>query len=211
MPSYSVAEMLATVPPNCAAGAMGDYSLTEKDMAVALALFREHHPATVLDFGVNAGNTAAFLLAQCPWIDLWVGVDLRPELFPQRGIVPQEAGHLAHRDVRFGLVLTDETVADFQAQVAAVGVKFSAIIIDANHTEAGTRRDTEAAERFAASPCLWLWHDYNVDSRQAPMGRPFGVKPYLDGLIAQGRDIHVPDEEDRNPWACCSLAWEIRP
>lgn len=210
MPTYSVAELLAETPENIAAGAMGDYSLTERDMRVALALFNRHKPRNVLDFGCNWGNTAALVLANCPFVELWLGVDLRPELFPKRGIVPQEAGHLARHDPRFRLILTDETVDDLQRQLCGLGLTFDAILMDANHEEAPTRRDTEACEPFAASPCLWLWHDYNVDSRQQPTGRPFPVKAYLDRLIAAGRPIMVPDEADRHPWRCVSLAWEVR-
>ena len=217
MPTYSVEKIQHLIPKDVAAGCTGDYSFTEADMRVALALFQRYVPRNVLDFGVNWGSTADFLLHRCPWIDHWVGVDLEPDLFPERGIVPKQAGHLAAHDSRFDLILTDETVVDFQRDFSELILDwerredvFDCIIVDANHTEAGTRRDTEACERFAAKNCLWLWHDYNVDSRQAPMGRPFGVKAYLDSLIAQGRPINVPDETDRDPWQCCSLAWEIR-
>lgn len=210
MPSYSVDELLAETPLNIAAGRMNDYSLTEKDMRVALALFHQYEPKTVLDFGVNDGSTAAFLLEHCPWIKHWVGVDLRPELFPTRGIVPKQAGRLAAHDGRYSSLLTDETVDDFQRRLTELGWRFDCIIMDANHEDWATKRDTDACEPFAAKPCLWLWHDYNVDSRQAPAGRPFGVLGYIDDLNAGERNIHTPDEKDRDPWRCCSLAWENR-
>jgi len=219
MSDYSVKEILSQTDERIAAGAMGDYSLTEKDMRVALALFRQFRPETVLDFGVNEGHTADFLLKHCPWIKLWVGVDLLPEKFPERGIVPKVAGRLATGDPRFCSLLTDETIGDFQVKVAkliagqpgrpAAAGFFDCVIIDANHEDWATKRDTEGTAPYLRKGGLWLWHDYNVESRQNPNARVFGVKGYLDGLIAAGRQIKTPDEADRDPWTCCSLAWEM--
>ncbi|MCZ2074149.1 MAG: class I SAM-dependent methyltransferase [Bryobacterales bacterium] len=210
MPTYCVEDFLATVPESMATGRMGDFSLTEKDMRVALALFRLYKPKRVLDFGCNQGHTASFLLENCPWIELWVGVDLKPEMFPQRGIVPKLAGRLARGDDRFHAVLTDETIPDMARQLLMNGwSKFDAIIMDANHEDWATKRDTEGCEPHAASPCLWLWHDYNVESRQHSNGKPFSLKGYLDSLERQGHPIMFPDEVDRDPWRCCSLAWEV--
>jgi len=210
MPRYHVDDLLCTVPSCLAEGRMGMYSLTERDMLVALALFRIYRPKRVLDFGCNEGDTASFLLEQCPGITLWVGVDLKPEMFQHRGIVPKVAGHLARGDDRFHAVLTDETIQDMARQLNENGwTEFDAIIMDANHEDWATQRDTEGCEPFAASPCLWLWHDYNVESRYGSVGKPFGVKKYIDKLMRQGRTIMVPDETDRDPFKCVSIAWEV--
>jgi hypothetical protein len=211
MPPYPVRALLDAVPAEVAASAqMGDYSLTERDMRVAAALFATYWPMHVLEVGVCQGHTAAFLLDNFGSIREYVGVDRRPDLFPHCGIVPKYAGQRARRDDRFSCILTDESVEDLQRQLKALGHRFDCIIMDANHTEAGTRRDTEAVWPWSAYECLWIWHDYNVESRQNPTGKVFGVKPYIDGLIAQGRKIMTPDEVDRDPWKCVSLAWEVR-
>lgn len=220
MPIYSVQDLLSETSETLAAGRMNDYSLTEKDMRVALALFRRFKPTRVLDFGTNEGSTAAFLLEQCPDIELWVGVDLLPELFPARGIVPKVAGARARHDPRFHAVLTDETVEDFQQKLVAFLraynkpntsiLGFDCIIMDANHDDRATERDTDACSLFMHPGGLWLWHDYNVDSRQDPVGKPFGVKQYLDRR-EKDRAVMLPDEEDRNSWTCCSIAWEQAP
>ena len=213
---YSVNDMIADVYSDIASGRMNDYSLTEKDMKVALALFKQNMPRRVLDFGTNEGSTAAFLLDNCPWIERWVGVDLDLQKFGNRGIVPRVAGSKARNDGRFVAVLTDETVPGFQRVLrewqrqTSEYDSFDAIIMDANHEDWATKRDTEACEMFANSPCLWLWHDYDVESRQHSNGRPFSLKSYIDGLVASGRNIMLPDEENRDPWKCCSLAWELR-
>jgi predicted O-methyltransferase YrrM len=220
MPTYSVSELLSETPDDIAAGRMNPYSLTEKDMRVLLALVNKHRPKRVLDFGINEGSTAAFILDHCPWIEEWVGIDLIPEKFPQRGIVPKQAGWKAAHHPQLRIVLTDETVADFKRKMekhiargrcCGVDVKvFSAILMDANHEEKETQRDTEACEPFAAPNCLWAWHDFGVVSRQHSNGKPFPLIHYINRLIASGRKIMVPDEQDRDPWKCCSLAWEIR-
>ncbi len=216
MPTYHVEDLAA--PPDVidATGRGADpernpYGLTDKDLAVCLGLFTRFGPEAVLEFGVNLGHTAAFLLEHCPWIRLYVGVDLIPERFPSRGIVPSHAGALAAGDPRFHAVLTDETIAYLVRVLQAAGWNwFDCILLDADHEYPGTKRDTEGTDLFLRQGGLRLWHDYNVQSRQQPTGRPFSEKRYLDELIAAGRAIHVPDETDRDPWRCCSIAWELK-
>ena len=210
---YGVKERLTATPDYVAAGQMNDYSLTETDMRVALSLIREHRASRILEFGVNEGSTASFLLKWMPEITDYVGVDLVPKLFPQRGIVPNCAGWRVGDDPRFRVVLTDETVADFQRKTTElVGGEsyFDCIIMDANHEDWATKRDTEACDLFLKRGGLWLWHDYGVVSRQHSNGKPFSLIHYLDDLIAKGRMIMTPDDHPRDPWKCCSLAWEIK-
>jgi len=215
MPAYSVKTLLSLVPEGTfVSQKMGDYSLTEKDMRVALALCREFRPHNVLEFGVCQGHTAKFLLDNCPGIMYYVGIDLLPDKFPKRGIVPKQAGALVSGRPAYNRILTDETVGDFTCKLgrwlrSTYQEEFDCIIMDANHEDWATKRDTDACAPYMKPGGLWLWHDYNVESRQHPNGKVFGVKRYLDGLIAEGRRIMTPDEEDRDPWKCCSLAWEI--
>lgn len=209
MLTYDVAEILS-LTENVETPGMGDFSMTPKDMQVALALFKIHQPRKVLEFGVCQGHTAAFLLKHCPFIEVYVGVDLKPELFPERGIVPEVAGRLAAADSRYVSLLTDETVEDFQAQLRALGEEpFDCAIMDANHEDWATKRDTEAVDWFLEVGGLWLWHDYDVESRQHSNGEVFSLKGYLDALMLTGRCIHTPRDVDRDPWTCCSLAWEV--
>jgi len=216
MPIYHTAELATPRNVSVAAGRGADrirnpYGLTDKDLAVCLSLFDRRAPEAVLEFGVNRGHTAALLLEYCPWIRLYVGVDLIPERFPNRGIVPSRAGDLAAGDPRFHAVVTDETIAYLLRALQAAGWNwFDAILLDADHEYAGTRRDTEGTDLFLRQGGLRIWHDYNVESRQDPGRGPFTLKRYLDELAAAGRAIHFPDEADRDPWRCCSIAWEIK-
>ena len=212
MASYNVAQILSLMDEH-GQPEMGDYSFTPKDMLVALALFKVHQPSRVLEFGVCQGHTAAFLLSRCPFVEQYVGVDLRPELFRNRGIVPRVAGKLAIHDARFSTLLTDESVEDFERQLRGEGIGhhwFDCIIIDANHEDWATKRDTEACDSLLTPGGMWLWHDYDVESRQHSNGRPFTLKRYLDDLISGGRRIRTPVDTDRDPWTCCSLAWEVK-
>jgi predicted O-methyltransferase YrrM len=208
MPTYDVAALSATTS-DVPDGEMNSFSLTPADMRVALALFREHKPKRILEFGVNEGSTAAYLLQHCPFIELYVGVDLIPERFPMRGIVPKKAGWRVGDDPRYESVLTDETVADFLRKIADYGT-FDAIVMDANHEDWATQRDTEACATVMRPGGLWLWHDYGVESRQHSNGKPFSLINYLNALEASGRKIMFPNDMPRDPWACCSLAWEIK-
>jgi len=211
MATYDVNQILH-LTQNVPQPVMGDFSLTPRDMLVALALFRIHQPRRVLEFGVCQGHTATFLLQHCPFIEKYVGVDLIPELFPERGIVPRIAGDLATTDSRFEVVLTNETVGDFARNVEArYGHEhFDAAIMDANHEDWATKRDTEAVAPFLNIGGLWLWHDYDVESRQHSDGKPFGLIHYLNDRMASGHMIHTPEDIDRDPWTCCSIAWEIQ-
>jgi predicted O-methyltransferase YrrM len=219
MPTYSVSVRLADTPDDIAAGRMNPYSLTEKDMRVLLSLCNERRPTRVLDFGINEGSTAAFILDHCPWIEEWVGVDLIPEKFPERGIVPKKAGWKAAHHPQLRIVLTDETVPDFTrkmekhiagSQCCGVDVKvYDLVIADANHEEWPTQRDTEACYHFLKPGGLVVWHDALVESRQHSNGKPFPLINYLHKLIARGVDVYLPDDQPRDPWKCCSLAWHI--
>ncbi|MFH1739541.1 MAG: class I SAM-dependent methyltransferase [bacterium] len=210
MPDYNVNILFDMVDKTVKLPTMGDFSLTPKDMLVALSLFRVHQPSRVLEFGVCQGHTAAFLLRHCPFISEYVGVDLEPELFPARGIVPRVAGALAIDDPRYSSVLTDETVDDFRLaiQTSKPGL-FDCVIMDANHEDWATKRDTEACLPLLTTGGLILWHDYNVESRQHSNGLPFSLKGYLDEL-AKDRCIHMPADVNRDPWTCCSLAWSVK-
>lgn len=214
MPLYHVEDYLWQHP--ALGEVMNPYSLTEADMRVALALFDEHHVRTVLEFGVNEGATALQVLLRRPEVKTYVGVDLVPELFPERGIVPKVAGSMAREylGTRLHTVLVDGTPAGFhrelRAKMDSLGiVAFDAIIMDADHEEAATQRDTELCAPYLRAGGLWLWHDYNVESRQHSNGRPFGLKAYLDRLALDGRRIMFPDQTSRDPWSCVSLAWEV--
>ena len=215
MPLYDVAALLSQRPP--LGEVMNPYSLTEADMRVALALFAEHGVKTVLEFGVNEGATAKQLLRWRPAITHYVGVDLIPALFPERGIVPKVAGQMAaeYFGSRLHTVLVDGTASGFHTRMKkamrTLGLDyFDAVIMDADHEEAATQRDTELCAPYLSAGGLMLWHDYNVRARQHDNGRMFGLKAYLDRLVQQdGRQIMFPDQADRDPWSCVSVAWEV--
>jgi predicted O-methyltransferase YrrM len=212
---YDPDEYLARVPKKLVAGAMNDYSLTEDDMRVAVALFREHGVRYVLEFGVNDGNTAVAVLRLMPEVERYVGVDLVKALFPERGIVPITPGWRADGDPRFIPVAVDGTPDCFgghlRRTLEQLGVDaFDALIMDADHEEKPTQRDTELCWPFLRQGGLCLWHDYGVHSRQHDNGKDFPLKAYLDRLIASGRQIHTPDQQSRDPWTCVSVAWEVK-
>lgn len=206
---------LDRVPKELVAGAMNDFSLTEDDMRVAIALFREHGVRHVLEFGVNDGNTAVAVLRLMPEVVSYVGVDLVKALFPERGIVPPTPGFRASGDRRFVPVAVDGTPECFRAAMSgtlsSLGLEaFDAVIMDADHEEKPTQRDTELCWPFLRPGGLVLWHDYGVHSRQHDNGRDFPLKHYLDRLIVSGRQIHTPNQVSRDPWTCVSLAWEVK-
>ena len=209
---YDIRELVDLTPPlgQC----MNDYSLTEDDMRVVLALFSKHNVKTVLEFGVNEGATAKQVLLNRQEVTHYVGVDLVPELFPDRGIVPKVAGSMAVGDPRLHTVLVDGTNDGFHREMSKMNSElrfntYDAIIMDADHEELATQRDTELCSMYLKSGGLWLWHDYNVESRQHSNGRPFGLKKYLDRLEASGRQLMFPDQVNRDPWKCVSVAWEV--
>ena len=212
---YDPQPYLDRVPKPLVAGAMNDFSLTEDDMRVAIALFREYGVRHVLEFGVNDGNTAVAVLRLVSEIVSYVGVDLVKALFPERGIVPPTPGFRAAADPRFVPIGVDGTADCFRGAVRQVlerlGIDaFDAVIMDADHEEKPTQRDTELCWPFLRQGGLCLWHDYGVHSRQHDNGRDFPLKAYLDREIAAGRQIQTPQQESRDPWTCVSVAWEVK-
>jgi hypothetical protein len=89
--------------PDGAAGAM--YA-GPRDRQVLVALCRTLRPRRVVEFGVQRGLTAACLLAACPAIESYIGVDVLPGFAPPlAGQAPEvpgrgQAGELAAGDPR---------------------------------------------------------------------------------------------------------------
>ena len=57
--------------------------LREGDLAILLALVKAFRPRRVAEFGVEAGETARWALAECPFIERYFGIDVPPETVPE--------------------------------------------------------------------------------------------------------------------------------
>jgi hypothetical protein len=66
------------------------------DVKVLIALSRTFYPKTVIEIGIQRGETAKCILDNSPWIEKYIGIDVIPShqttLPVQRGEVPQIAG-----------------------------------------------------------------------------------------------------------------------
>jgi len=171
------------------------------DQHALLALVMTFRPRVFIEFGVQRGGTAAYLLERCECIERYIGIDVPPgfqtALPKQRDEVPAVAGELALDDPRFEVLILD---GGTQSLNPGDLPDAEMVFIDADHSEAGCRHDTILARRCLIFGGVCCWHDY---------GSCEGVEKVIDELNDQENDqiTHLYDT-----WVCFELRrpnWEL--
>jgi predicted O-methyltransferase YrrM len=158
------------IPP----GIPGGSYLTHTELAMLVALACHVRAKTVIEFGIQDGQTALALLDNCTTITKYVGIDLpagsTPHAASQIKEVPAEPGKLvlSHNEVTIIrqdsrlLRINDLPVADF-------------IWIDGGHDIETVRNDTALALGVVARGGCVAWHDYNLVPE-------IGVRDVIDSM-----------------------------
>jgi len=137
----------------------------------------------VIEIGVQAGDTAAFLLAALPDLEGYEGVDvLRGYRFArtnQASEVPGTPGARATRDPRFRLLLRPRGSFDL---TAADLTRCDAVFIDGDHGREAVLHDTELARSVIRPGGVICWRDYGNPTTP-------DVRHALNEMRAAGRNI----------------------
>jgi predicted O-methyltransferase YrrM len=182
----------------------GPGTLNWHDFRVMLTLIELHQVRRIVEFGCYAGHTAANTLLHCPNVARYLGVDV-PDCFPTTQPYDREPGRcrgdLALGDPRFAsLILGGGTESLQPDQLWAAQL----VLIDADHSYEGIKRDTELARAIIEPGGLILWHDYYwhppVDEVLPPLQ---GVRRYLDDIRDAGHQLHMVADGHT------TMAWEV--
>ena len=149
----------------------------ERDRDVLMALCRTFKPRTVIEFGVQRGCTAKYLLDNCPWISEYVGIDVPPGTVPalrnQIREVPAIAGELVADNPKFRLIIRAKGTADVSSAELPIA---DMVFIDDDHSAAGVSLATTLARKILRPGGVCCWHDYG--------NRTAGVTEVIDRLNA---------------------------
>jgi predicted O-methyltransferase YrrM len=158
--------------------------MTPHETAILVTLIRSVVPNVMIEFGCNAGITAARVLENVPTLETYIGIDVPfdyvPTLRCQRSEVPTNAGAHVADDERFYLFS-----ASSQSISAADLEPCDAVFIDGDHSEAAVLHESRLARRLIRGPGIIVWHDFfnpHVEVTQA-----------LDRLHGEGWPINCVD------------------
>lgn len=146
------------------------------DVKALIALSRTFYPKTVIEIGIQRGETAKCILDNSPWIEKYIGIDVIPSyqttLPVQRGEVPQIAGECVKDDPRVEIIVKPNGTRDLEpTDLPAADL----IFIDGDHSKAGVALDTLLARQVIRKGGIICWHDYG--NHQVP-----GVTEVIDAL-----------------------------
>lgn len=131
------------------------------DVEPLIAFSRTFHPKTVIEIGIQRGETAKCILDNSPWIERYIGIDLTPDsqtsLTIQQKEIPQIAGECVKDDPRVELILKpngSRELSPYDLPTADL------ILIDGDHSSEGVLLDTLLARQVVQKGGIICWHDY---------------------------------------------------
>lgn len=155
------------------------------ETSLLVALLNSVAPKVMIEFGCNAGITAARVLENVPTLEKYIGIDVPPDHVPplecQRSEVPVSAGCYAAHDPRFFLLKEN-------SQLLRTGhlEPCDAVFIDGDHSERAVLHESRLARRLIRGRGIIVWHDYGNPSVEVDLA--------LDYLIAEGWPINAVDK-----------------
>lgn len=151
-------------------------SMTGGEIEALIAFSRTFYPKTVIEIGIQRGETAKCILENSPWIEKYIGIDVVPTYITtlpvQRGEVPQIAGELVKDDPRVALIVKPNGSRDLKPSDLPAA---DFIFIDGDHSEQGVLLDTILARQIIRKGGIICWHDYG--NQPVP-----GVTKVIDSL-----------------------------
>lgn len=136
--------------------------LQRQDLEVLISLFQTFKPKTVIEIGIQKGSTAKILLANGPWVEKYIGIDITPDSTPPLKVqyeeVPLKAGELILDDPRIEILVKPNGTRDLTATDLPAA---DFIFIDGDHSENGVLYDTRLARQVIRAGGIICWHDYD--------------------------------------------------
>jgi predicted O-methyltransferase YrrM len=133
--------------------------MTPHETAILVTLIKSVAPEVMIEFGCNAGITAARVLENVPTLQTYIGIDVPFDhvttLRCQHSEVPVNAGCYAAHDQRFHLLT-------MRSQLLRTGhlEPCDAVFIDGDHSEAAVLHESRLARRLLRPGGIICWHDF---------------------------------------------------
>jgi predicted O-methyltransferase YrrM len=133
--------------------------MTPHETAILVTLVKSVAPKVMIEFGCNAGITAARLLENVPTLQHYIGIDVPSDhvttLRCQRSEVPLNAGAHAADDARFHLLtVPSQTISADDLEPC------DAVFIDGDHSEAAVLHESRLARELVRPGGIICWHDF---------------------------------------------------
>ncbi len=155
----------------------GANSLQPGELWVYLSLLQGMCAKSVVEIGVNEGHVAEAVLASCPSVEYYLGIDIPNTLdwvadTPDEHEIPEGEsidyersskrirGHLALRNTRFTLLLSPGGFEALPYYMLPTGI--DAVLIDGAHTYKPVKWDTAWALSAVRTGGLIVWHDIEL-------------------------------------------------
>lgn len=143
----------------------GNWFVDGAEISILEGLIKKHDVRSVLEIGINRGETAKKLLDACPGIERYMGVEItkdsvlsmNPHQQGERERAGENVADVASDDKRLSTFVSKNGSRDFQSVV-----KYDLVFIDGNHAYEWVKHDTELAKRLDAR--VVVWHDYGTES-----------------------------------------------
>jgi predicted O-methyltransferase YrrM len=144
------------------------------EIEVIFGLIKKHGIKSVLEIGINRGETAKKLLDACPEIERYMGVEITQDAASsmnsnqqgERERAGKDVADVAKKDKRLKTFVSKNGSKDFQSIV-----KYDLVFIDGNHAPDWVKHDIALAKKLDAK--VIVWHDYGTEP---------GVTQAVDGL-----------------------------
>jgi hypothetical protein len=135
-----------------------------EDLSAIEGLIKKHGVQSVLEIGINRGETAKKLLDACPGIKRYTGIDITgdatqnmpPHQREQRKRAGSMVADVARSDRRLDVFVSPNGSKDFKTTYT-----YDLVFIDGNHAYDWVKHDTELARRLNAR--VIAWHDYGTE------------------------------------------------
>lgn len=134
------------------------------ELSVIEGLIKKHKVTSVLEIGINKGETAKKLLDACPEITRYTGIEITEDSASsmnqhqqhERVYAGKEVGALVKDDKRVKVFIAKNGSGDFHTKE-----KFDLVFIDGNHAMGYVWTDIELSKRVDAR--VVVWHDYGTE------------------------------------------------
>jgi hypothetical protein len=149
------------------------------EISVLTGLVKKHNVKSVLEIGINKGETAKAVLDACPEIEKYDGVEIteestktmNPHQQGERTWVGNKVGADVKNDKRVTIFMTKNGSRDFLTMQ-----DYDLVFIDGNHAYEWVKSDIELAKSVSAK--VVAWHDYGSED-----GVTRAVDEFGDGVV----------------------------